>query len=152
MPNALSIVFHRRTLESLVVVAVLGAGAWMTVPRFSLASSNDESKSMQSALWQVRNRVEINRFSNLVRTNDEGWPMAISPEWFMGDRLPPHPLTDRELTILRAMSGHLTFPEIGRELHISRHTVKSHAQHIYQKLGARSRSGAVAAARRLGLL
>ena len=106
MPNALSIVFHRRTLESLVVVAVLGAGAWLTVPRLSLASSNDEAKSMQSALWQVRNRVEINRFSNLVRTNDEGWPMAISPEWFMGDRLPPHPLTDRELLVESTDAGH----------------------------------------------
>ncbi len=62
------------------------------------------------------------------------------------------PLTERELTILRAMAGHLTFPEIGRELHISRHTVKSHAQHIYQKLGATSRSEAVAEARRVGLL
>ena len=62
------------------------------------------------------------------------------------------PLTERELTILRAMAGHLSFPEIGRELHISRHTVKSHAQHIYQKLGATSRSEAVAEARRVGLL
>ncbi len=62
------------------------------------------------------------------------------------------PLTERELTILRAMAGHLTFPEIGRDLHISRHTVKSHAQHIYQKLGAASRSEAVAEARRVGLL
>lgn len=62
------------------------------------------------------------------------------------------PLTDRELTILRAMASHLTFPEIGRELHISRHTVKSHAQHVYQKLGVASRSEAVAEARRIGLL
>jgi len=106
MPNALSIVFRRRTLESLVVVAVLGAGAWLTVPRLSLASSNDGVKSMQSALWQVRNRVELNRFSALIRTNDEGWPMAISPEWFLGDHLPPHPLTDHELVVETTEAGH----------------------------------------------
>ena len=106
MTNVLSLASSRRALESLVVVAVLGAVAWTAFPRLSLGSSRDEAKRMQSTLWQVRNRVELNRFSNLVRINDEGWPMAISPEWFMGDRLPPHPLTDRELLVESTDAGH----------------------------------------------
>lgn len=61
-------------------------------------------------------------------------------------------LTDREVTILGYLAGHLTFPEIGRELYISRHTVKTHVARIYRKLDATGRSGAVAAARSLGLL
>lgn len=106
MPNVLSIAKSRRALESLVVVAVLGVVAWTAFPRLSLGSSRDEAKQMQSTLWQVRNRVELNRFSNLVRTNDEGWPMAISPEWFKAERLPPHPITDRELVVETTDAGH----------------------------------------------
>ena len=48
---------------------------------------------------------------------------------------PVEPLTDRELTILGLLTSHLTFPEIGREFYISRHTVKTHVLRIYRKLG-----------------
>jgi LuxR family maltose regulon positive regulatory protein len=61
-------------------------------------------------------------------------------------------LTERERTILELLASHLSFPEIGTELHISRHTVKSHVRHIYEKLGASSRSDAVRIARSLGML
>jgi LuxR family maltose regulon positive regulatory protein len=61
-------------------------------------------------------------------------------------------LTERERTILELLASHLSFPEIGTELHISRHTVKSHVRHVYEKLGASSRSEAVRIARDLGML
>ncbi len=61
-------------------------------------------------------------------------------------------LTRRETTIVELLASHLSLPEIGMELHISRHTVKSHVRRIYRKLGTTSRSGAVRAARELGLL
>jgi LuxR family maltose regulon positive regulatory protein len=62
------------------------------------------------------------------------------------------PLTQREITILRLLASHLSLPEIGVELHISRHTVKSHVGRIYGKLGTTSRSGAVRIAREVGIL
>ena len=62
------------------------------------------------------------------------------------------PLTEREHSILGYLSSHLTFPEIGEELFISRHTVKTHSGRIYRKLGVTSRSAAVAEARRRGLI
>ena len=65
---------------------------------------------------------------------------------------PVEPLTDRELTILGLLTSHLTFPEIGRELFISRHTVKTHVSRIYRKLGASSRSTAIRSARELGMM
>jgi LuxR family maltose regulon positive regulatory protein len=43
-------------------------------------------------------------------------------------------------------------PEIAGELFLSRNTIKSQAISIYRKLGATSRSRAVARARELGLL
>ena len=42
--------------------------------------------------------------------------------------------------------------EIGVELMLSEATVKSHLVHIYDKLGVRSRTSAVAAAREQGVL
>jgi LuxR family transcriptional regulator, maltose regulon positive regulatory protein len=46
----------------------------------------------------------------------------------------------------------MTFPEIGEELFLSRNTIKSQAYSIYRKLGATTRSQAIARARELGLL
>ena len=61
-------------------------------------------------------------------------------------------LTAAELRLLPMLSTHLSFPEIAAEMSLSRHTISSQATSIYRKLGASSRSQAVAAARTLGLL
>jgi LuxR family maltose regulon positive regulatory protein len=61
-------------------------------------------------------------------------------------------LTTAELRLLPLLSTHLSFPEIGAELFLSRHTIKSQANAIYRKLGASTRSQAVTRARELGLL
>jgi LuxR family transcriptional regulator, maltose regulon positive regulatory protein len=49
-------------------------------------------------------------------------------------------LTAAELRLLPYLATHLTFPEIGSRLFISRTTVKTEAVSIYRKLGASSRS------------
>jgi LuxR family maltose regulon positive regulatory protein len=64
----------------------------------------------------------------------------------------PSALTKAELRLLPLLASHLTFPEIGDRLFISRHTVKSQAMSIYRKLGTSSRSEAVARAVESGLL
>jgi LuxR family maltose regulon positive regulatory protein len=61
-------------------------------------------------------------------------------------------LTAAELRLLPQLATHLSFPEIASEQFLSPHTVKSHGQSIYRKLGASSRSQAVTLARELGLL
>ncbi len=61
-------------------------------------------------------------------------------------------LTAAELRLLPLLSTHLSFPEIAGEMFLSRYTVKSQAISIYHKLGASSRSQAVARSRELGLL
>lgn len=61
-------------------------------------------------------------------------------------------LSIREREILEWLPTHLSNAEIGRQVHMSVNTVKSHLKGIYATLGARSRSEAVAAAERLGLL
>jgi LuxR family maltose regulon positive regulatory protein len=61
-------------------------------------------------------------------------------------------LTAREDAVLRLLPSGLSAREIGRELGISRDTVKTHTKGIYRKLGASSRREAVARARELELL
>lgn len=61
-------------------------------------------------------------------------------------------LTNAELRLLPFLVTHLSFPEIGERLYISRHTVKTQAMSIYRKLGSSSRSEAVQVAREMHLL
>ncbi len=61
-------------------------------------------------------------------------------------------LTAAELRLLPLLSTHLSFPEIAEEMFLSRTTIKSQAMSVYRKLGASSRSQAVARSRELGLL
>jgi LuxR family transcriptional regulator, maltose regulon positive regulatory protein len=61
-------------------------------------------------------------------------------------------LTAAELRVLPLLSTHLSSAGIAAELFVSMHTVKSHQASLYRKLGASSRSQAVARARQLGLL
>jgi len=62
------------------------------------------------------------------------------------------PLTKAELRLLPLLATHMTFPEIGEQLFVSRHTVKSQATSIYRKLGCSTRSEAMAMAKDIGLL
>ena len=52
-------------------------------------------------------------------------------------------LTNAELRLAPHLPTHLTFPEIAERLHVSRHTVKSQAISIYQKLGVSSHADAI---------
>ncbi len=61
-------------------------------------------------------------------------------------------LSEAELRVVRYLPSNLTATEIASELIVSANTVRTHMRHIYAKLGAHSRSEAVARARELGLL
>jgi LuxR family transcriptional regulator, maltose regulon positive regulatory protein len=61
-------------------------------------------------------------------------------------------LTAAELRLLPLLATHLTFREIGEQLYVSSHTIKTQAVSIYRKLGVSSRSQAIQHARHLHLL
>ncbi|MGZ8601940.1 MAG: LuxR C-terminal-related transcriptional regulator [Actinomycetota bacterium] len=61
-------------------------------------------------------------------------------------------LTPAEARLLPMLTTHLSFREIGGELFVSPHTVKTQAISIYRKLGVSSRGEAVRVAREIGLL
>ena len=62
------------------------------------------------------------------------------------------PLTEREVAVLRLLRGTLSLREIGRELHLSQNTIKTHVQAIYRKLGVSTRPDAVEQGREAGIL
>ena len=62
------------------------------------------------------------------------------------------PLTERELSVLNLLADGLSNPEIAKHLGISRNTVKFHVSSIISKLGAVSRTEAVAVGLKRGLI
>jgi len=73
-------------------------------------------------------------------------------DWNEAADEPVHPLTTRELDVLRYLPTRLSNIDIGARLRISQNTVKTHLKDIYRKLRVSSRNEAVVVAVRLGLL
>jgi len=61
------------------------------------------------------------------------------------------PLSVRELDVLRLLRTDLSGPDIARELMVSLHTLRTHTNNIYTKLGINNRRAAVRRAEELGL-
>ncbi|HLF70409.1 MAG TPA: response regulator transcription factor, partial [Actinomycetota bacterium] len=61
-------------------------------------------------------------------------------------------LSQRERDVLQLLAFGKSNKEIARELGIGSQTVKTHVSHIFTKLGAADRTGAVATALRKGLV
>ena len=61
-------------------------------------------------------------------------------------------LTPREREVMALTAEGYSAPEIGRRLHLSPTTIKTHLQSLYAKLGVSDRAAAVAEAMRRGLL
>jgi two-component system nitrate/nitrite response regulator NarL len=88
--------------------------------------------------------------------------MVIDPELVValadelsvaGDRdVSSETLTEREVEVLQLLAFGYTNRDIGKRLFISPDTVKTHLEHIYQKLGASDRTAAVAEAFRRRLI
>jgi DNA-binding NarL/FixJ family response regulator len=88
--------------------------------------------------------------------------MVIDPELVValadelsvaGDRdVSAETLTEREVEVLQLLAFGYTNRDIGKRLFISPDTVKTHLEHIYQKLGASDRTAAVAEALRRRLI
>jgi two-component system nitrate/nitrite response regulator NarL len=61
-------------------------------------------------------------------------------------------LSSREREVLRRIAAGERVPAMGRAMHLSASTVKTHVHHLYEKLDVSDRAAAVAVAMRRGLL
>ena len=90
----------------------------------------------------------------------EGWTASASPPCSRRPaRLRPRPhdvrpagLSEREVEVLRLVAIGHSNPDIAHELVISRRTAEHHVQHIYRKLGVRSRPALALFAMEHGLI
>jgi LuxR family maltose regulon positive regulatory protein len=110
-----------------------------------------DPRAALDALTQARATAEARpRLGALIRAIEEVWRRSFSHSTGM---LPEgSTLTPAELRLLPLLQTYLTFKEIAERLGISSNTVKTEAMAIYAKLGAGSRSEAVATAVAYGLL
>jgi DNA-binding NarL/FixJ family response regulator len=77
-------------------------------------------------------------------------PPALMQKLVTG--LSSEPLTDREAEVLQLLAHGKTNKEIGAKLFISEFTVKGHLHNVFTKLNVLSRTEAIAAATRRGLV
>jgi DNA-binding NarL/FixJ family response regulator len=68
-------------------------------------------------------------------TSRDGTRAARQRQW-------PRGLTSREVELLRLLAGGLSRREVARKLFLSEHTVRHHLEHIYDKIGVRTRVAA----------
>ena len=105
--------------------------------------------------WTLMREVDelLRRRPDLGNLTDEAAAFRVRLSAEHGPGVPGvSALTTAELRLLPMLASHLSFPQIGADLFLSRHTVKSEAVSIYRKLGVCSRAQAVVRSRELGLL
>jgi LuxR family transcriptional regulator, maltose regulon positive regulatory protein len=123
----------------------------------ALERALDLAEADRALLWFTLHPVSALLASHALQGSGHGQLIAqILDLLAMSDRArrgqSREPLSKSELRVLRYLPTHLSAPEIAAELHVSTSTVKTHMRNLYAKLGAHSRTEAVAAARGLGLL
>jgi LuxR family maltose regulon positive regulatory protein len=77
-------------------------------------------------------------------------PISRSPSLPVSQAL-PEPLSVREQEVLQLLRTDLSGPQIARDLIVSLHTLRTHTNNIYTKLGVNNRRAAVRRAEELGL-
>jgi DNA-binding NarL/FixJ family response regulator len=87
--------------------------------------------------------------ASITRRLIEGYVGRVQPD--AGSEL-LNGLTDREREVFRELARGLSNAEIGRRLHVSEGTVKTHVSRLLAKLGLRDRVQAVIAAYELGFV
>jgi PAS domain S-box-containing protein len=106
--------------------------------RVRMRGLRDDGASFPAELTLTRTFGAPLRFTGFVR--ELATPVAVDQ------------LSERELEVLRLAADGNSGPQIAAELRLSPATVKSHFEHIYEKLGLGDRVAAVAYALRAGLI
>jgi LuxR family maltose regulon positive regulatory protein len=104
----------------------------------TLLSEVDEILRLRPGLGTLPEHAhELRRRVDASMTPSGGWALS---------------LTAAELRLLPMLATHLSFPQIGERLFLSKNTVKSQATSIYRKFGVSSRAEAIERAVALGLM
>ena len=114
----------------------------------------DEGPPMAALLREAHaHRITPEYVAKILAAFPEDRQPTVQPSSSV--RRPPslvEPLTDREIDVLRLIAAGRSNTEIAQALIVAVSTIKTHVNRIFGKLGATSRTQAVARARELHLL
>ena len=117
-------------------------------------SDNDIYRAIKAGtrgyLLKDARREELLDCIRKVSTGATCLPQALMQKLITGIR--SEPLTEREIEVLQLLADGKSNKEIGTKLFISEFTVKGHLHNIFTKLNVLSRTEAIAAASRRGLI
>ena len=138
-------------------VSTLARGLALAEPEGYVRTFVDEGPAMGdllSATLEARQRSHLDAAEHvsacyLAKLLEAAARDAAAPG---ADERLPEPLSERELEVLALIAAGESNGEIARKLFISTSTVKTHINRLYRKLGACSRTQAVARAREMNLL
>ena len=103
-------------------------------------------EARQRASLDTADRVSVSYLAKLLAAHAQE---AATPT---ADERLPESLSERETEVLALIAAGNSNEEIAGKLFVSVSTVKTHINNLYRKLGARSRTQAVAHAREISLL
>jgi LuxR family maltose regulon positive regulatory protein len=109
-----------------------------------------DAAAARTMLWEADD--VLSRRPQLGLLHDQAAELHAQLDTMRMDTLGASSLTPAEVRLLRLLGTHYSFREIGGQLYLSQHTVKSHAMSIYRKFGVSSRGEAIHHAHDLGLL
>jgi ATP/maltotriose-dependent transcriptional regulator MalT len=120
-----------------VVSAPPGSGKTMLLRSWVDQPGQAESAAWVPVGWDRHPAARTASISQVVDLLAQANGPAAPPA------LPCEALTRSEVRVLRYLPTNLSTREIAAELYLSTNTVKTHQRHLYQKLGASSRTEAV---------
>jgi LuxR family maltose regulon positive regulatory protein len=119
-------------------------------PIAALLEAQSAKRKAQSDPLQPYRELLLSAFQQSDGTQRSIEPAVLRSALERSDAL-PEPLSAREREVLRLLRTDLSGPEIARELTVSLHTLRTHTNNIYDKLGVSNRRAAVRRAEELGL-
>ena len=125
----------------------LGCPLWVA---YSLAFS-EQPRDVQDCL-EILDRLEVRRVRAAVLRDRHARGLMVPRGPRPSSRANPSGLTTREAEVLALLAEGLSYAEAAQRLVLSRKTVSHHVSAILRKLGEPSRTRAVAAAQRRGLI
>ena len=109
-----------------------------------------DAAASRAVLWDVDD--VLRRRPDLGVLGQQADELRTQLDTLCGHAIGASSLTAAEIRLFQLLDSHYSFREIGGQLDLSQHTVKSQAMSIYRKLGVSSRSQAIQHGRDLGLL
>jgi LuxR family maltose regulon positive regulatory protein len=134
-------------------ISTLGRALSLAEPEGFVRTFVDEGEPMARLLRRTLVEGIAPRYvSKILAAFDESAQPAPPATQGVVDQPLVDPLTERELEVLRLIAAGLSNREIAQELIVAVSTIKTHINHIYSKLDAKSRTQAVVKAQALDLV